>query len=149
MNQRIEYIGRLVTIRDGGTPKQFKCVGVSDVLEDCAVLMFDGRFHSKTVPFDRLELVPTQEERTPEHQAGFISLDGFRTTRDEATEWLAFVLLQAGMLFMNAPDGEETRSEILRLMLARGEREDGPVVRAAMAYVEEAQRAHDEMARDD
>ena len=131
-----ELDGRQATIKDSGSSKVWKILAIDQ--KGVAYLRFGEIVH--TIHKDRLELVPM-----PERDDGMVTMDGFRTTRDEATDWLAFTLLQAGMLFMNAPSGPETRAEVLRIMTARGEREDGPVVAAALAYIDRAEEIHEAM----
>lgn len=131
--------GRLATIRDSGSVRQLRIVAVDK--NGWAYTQF-GDEKVEAILAHRLELVP---QATDDSMPGMMTMDGFRTTRDEATDWLAFVLLQAGMLFMNAPPGPETRAEVLRIMTARGEREDGPVVQAALAYIDRADEIHETM----
>lgn len=140
------FIGQNVRITGNGTVQAFECTGRSDTDPECAVLQKDGVFHSKTVRFDRLEIVPSKQ--IPEHPVGFTAARPIPYTQDEATEQLAFLLLQCGPLFEMLPQStpeavQEARDELVRVMKVRGIYEDGPDITAALAYYDAANQWHE------
>lgn len=142
-------VGRRVTINDSGNEKQYECVGVTRGGQ--AVLTFDGVMHPHYVSFHRLTVVPLRV--IPEHPPGYKAPMPIAFNSDEALEWLAFVMLQAGSLFelIPAPEPDVSddamldflandpyRAELIRIMTARGLSADGPHVTAALAYYDAA-----------
>lgn len=135
MNEKHPAIGRRVTIKGSGSIKQYDCVGTASanrINRDHAVLSFDGVVQMRTVPFDRLEIVPYVNNDPP----GYMTPASFATTADEATEWFAFTMLQAGVIFQNVP--ADAWPEIERIMTVRGEGKNGAFVKAARAYYDAA-----------
>lgn len=147
------YLDRNVRILNSGSDAVYRVVEVQ-AFETMALARLrtpNGTCLPRPVNIDRLELVPHAEERTPAARAGYQRPSGFAVHADEATEWFAFVMLQAGSLFESVPDasgaavggGDLTRAELLRLMTVRGENADGPVVTAALAYYDAAKAWYD------
>lgn len=140
------FIDQNVRISGSGTVQVFRCTGRSDTDPDCAVLLKDDVFHSKTVRFERLEIVPSKQ--ASEYPSGFVAARPVAYTRDEATEQLAFLLLQCGPLFEMLPQAspeevQEARDELVRIMEIRGHYEDGPDITAALAYYDAANQWHE------
>lgn len=150
------YIGRKVTIKDSGSVRQYQvCALTRD--EDKAYLADGGKFHS-LCRLDRLEVLPIDPHYgSPAYKVGYTQMGSMHIHSDEATEFFAFVMMQAGSLFQNVPepatdaairldDGsaragmplDESRNELERLLTIRGETRDGPVVTAALAYYDAA-----------
>lgn len=131
------FIGQNVRITGNGTVQVFECTGRSDADPECAVLQKDGVFHSKTVRFDRLEIVPSKIPS--EFPDGYKSMSPIGLTQDEATEQFAFYMVLAHRMFEMMPrnmDGlnDTTREEVERLMVARGESKTGSAVIPALAF---------------
>lgn len=156
------YLDRNVRILNSGSDTVYRVVEVQ-VFETMALARLrtpNGTCLPRPVNIDRLELVPYAEERTPAARAGYQRPSGFAVHADEATEWFAFVMLQAGSLFESVPNnegpkdedgcylpgpdgGDRTRAELLRLLTVRGENMPGPVVTAALAYYDAAKAWYD------
>lgn len=126
------FIGRMVTINGSGSTFEYKCAGRSDTDPECAILLKDGVFHSKTVRFDRLTLVPIKTQS--EFPDGYKGMSPIGLTQDEATEQYAFFMVMAQRMFEMMPTGPETRDEVERLMIARGELGVGSAVIPALAH---------------
>lgn len=132
------FIGQNVRITDNGTVQVFECAGRSDTDPECAILLKDGVFHSKTVRFDRLTLVPIKTQS--EFPDGYKGMSPIGLTQDEATEQFAFYMVMAQRMFEMMPrnldaEGEDTtRDEVERLMVARGESKTGSAVVPALAF---------------
>lgn len=132
------FIGQNVRITDNGTVQVFECAGRSDTDPECAILLKDGVFHSKTVRFDRLTLVPVKIQS--EFPDGYKGMSPIGLTQDEATEQFAFYMVMAQRMFEMMPrnldaEGEDTtRDEVERLMVARGESKTGSAVVPALAF---------------
>lgn len=131
------FIGRKVTINGSGSTFEYECAGRSDTDPECAILLKDGVFHSKTVRFDRLTLVPIKTQS--EFPDGYKGMSPIGLTQDEATEQYAFFMVMAQRMFEMMPrhmDGlnDTTRDEVERLITARGESKTGAAVVPALAH---------------
>lgn len=134
-----QFLGRKVTILNSGTTFQytissFRPNGTVDLRDDKGILVVQN------IQPDRLELVPLASLGPK----GYHSTDHFIVTPDEATEQLAFSLMQAAIWFQNAPSKPETREEFIRLLTVRGHPDNGPVVLAAIAYYDAANKWYDD-----
>ena len=141
-----DYIGRRCTIKDSGSPKIY-AIGdgwrVHPRIERTDIqleLRSEGQHHGY-MELDRIELTP--ETRIEKRDRTYLNTDHMHLTSDEALDYFAFVMMQAGVLMQNIPSDPGSRDELLRILTARGENPDGPLVMAALAYYDSAFAIYD------
>lgn len=132
-----ELLGRKVLIKNSGSHKKWVLAGYRKwkLGYSCYLRDEEGNMNERVYDEDDLEFLPKVElNKLPK---GYQSTDHFRVHPDEATEWFAFVMMQAGVLFQNVPPG--SWPEIENILTKRGDSVSSPVVGAAKAYYDFAE----------